>query len=636
MCGIGGLVGGERPDPHTLILMADEMAHRGPDGQGVWRDDIAGLAFRRLAIIDLDPRSDQPLHLGGLHLVFNGEIYNYRELRAELRCLGHNFVTEGDGEVLLHAWSQWGELALPRLNGMFAFAIWDAERRALTAACDPFGEKPLFWAQSGRQLLFASDVRAMLRVDPTLRAPRESALGPYLARGLMPPIEQSFFAHVHRLPGSHLLRWVDGGVQTERWWRPEPARRPRRYEDAVAELRELLLDSIRLRLRSDVPVGTSLSGGVDSSAVVALCAELSADARRHAFTARFPGFERDEWGYASAVAASAGVIEHHAVQPHPQDMLDELARMVETHEEPVASSSVYAQYRVMRAAREAGVTVLLDGQGADELFGGYQGSDGWALRSQGALRELGALARGGEQRRSLLLSLGAERLPKALAARHRLVRCSPYAERAVARTAARLDPPAVDWARSHGPLGRELARQAFHTSMPALLRYADRNSMAHGREVRLPFLDTRIVQLCYSLPADYLYRDGVSKRVLRDAVRDIVPAEVMDRREKVGFETPEAHWLQTPAALARAREVLLDPSARAADLLDRGALEADLRAGRWRNPNAAWRALNLELWLRAFEGRAGAPALHLPRRSEGGACTTIAARGGAQAGGMSS
>jgi len=600
MCGIAGIVAGTAPELVVLERMAAEMAHRGPDGQGTWRDQRVGLAFRRLAIIDLDPRSDQPLHLGSLHLVFNGEIYNYRELREQLRTLGHTFATEGDGEVLLHAWAQWGERALMRLNGMFAFAVWDERSATLTAACDPFGEKPLFWAHDDERLLFASDVRAILQAAPALCRPRESALGPYLARGLMPPVAESFFAHVRRLPGAHLLRWVDGRAQTERWWHPEQIDAPRRYEDAVSALRELLLDSVRLRLRSDVPVGTSLSGGVDSSAVVALSAQIAGDHRRHAFTARFPGFARDEWAYAQATAQAAGVLEHHAVEPKSQELLADLEALVTSHEEPVVSSSVYAQYRVMQAAHDAGVTVLLDGQGADELLGGYRGIGGWALRARGPGAELRALARGGEERQALLLAIGAERLPHGIAKRHRMRLASPYAVAEVARAAAALDPPAVDWAQHRGPLVRELARQAFHTSMPALLRYADRNSMAHSREVRLPFLDRRIAELTYSLPPEFLYRDGVTKRVLRDAVHDVVPAQVLDRREKVGFETPEASWLTTPEMIAHVTEVLLDPGARAGALLDRQALEADVRAGRWRDPNAAWRALNLELWLQAF------------------------------------
>jgi asparagine synthase (glutamine-hydrolysing) len=605
MCGIAGMVGTRSPDGAKLGEMATAMAHRGPDAQGIWCDETAGLAFRRLAIIDLDPRSDQPLHLESLHLVFNGEIYNYRELRDELRGLGHAFATEGDGEVLLHAWNEWGEDALARVNGMFAFAVWDDRRRSLTAGCDPFGEKPLFWSEAGGELVFASDVRALLTVAPGLSAPRTDALAPYLARGLMPAIEDSFFAAVQRLPGGHLLRQVDGRTSVHRWWQPERADVPDRYEDAVACLRELLVDSVALRLRSDVPVGTSLSGGVDSSAVLSLMAQISADSTRHAFTARFPGFGRDEWRYASVAADHAGVTEHHAVEPRGDALLDDLNQLIVSHEEPVGSSSIYAQYCVMRAAREAGVTVLLDGQGADELFGGYRGIPGWAARAGGPMQMIRALARRGTERRDVLLSLGSERLPRSVAVRHRLRMCSPYASPDAAHAAAGIDVPEVDWARDRGPLTRELAREATYTSMPALLRYADRNSMAHAREVRLPFLDRRVADFAFSLPAAFLYRDGVSKRVLRDAVRDRVPAEILAPRDKVGFETPEAQWLATPRAVATAADVLLDDGVLSAPLLNRDALAADVRSGRWRDPNGVWRALNLELWLRAFSGEAG-------------------------------
>jgi asparagine synthase (glutamine-hydrolysing) len=607
MCGIAGIVGDGGPSPAALAGMAEAMAHRGPDAQGSWCGDGAGFSFRRLAIIDLDPRSSQPLHLGRLHLVFNGEIYNYRELRDDLRGLGHRFATEGDGEVLLHAWDQWGEGTLDRVNGMFAFAIWDESRRALTAACDPFGEKPLFWSAAEDRLVFASDVRALLTVAPQLSAPRADALAPYLARGLMPAIEDSFFADVHRLPGGHLLRHVDGRTSVRRWWHPKPTEVPRRYEDAVARLRELLVDSVTLRLRSDVPVGTSLSGGVDSASVVSLMAQVSDASTRHAFTARFPGFARDEWEYASLVARHAGVTEHHAVEPKADELLDDLERLVVSHEEPVGSSSIYAQYRVMRAAHEAGVTVLLDGQGADELFGGYGGVSGWAARSGGPVQVARALSRGGTERRDVLLAFGSERLPRGVAIRHRLRLCSPYAAPDAARAAARVDVPDAEWARDRGPLTRELARQATYTSLPALLRYADRNSMAHSRELRLPFLDRRVADFAFSLPAAFLYRDGVTKRVLRDAVRDRVPAEILARRDKIGFETPEAQWLATPRALTTVGEVLLDPGALCAPLVNRDMLAADARAGRWRDPNGVWRALNLELWLRAFSARAGGP-----------------------------
>ena len=600
VCGIAGMVGGPAPDPAALARMAQAMAHRGPDGQGVWEDGHAGLAFRRLAIIDLDPRSDQPLHLEHLHLVFNGEIYNYLELRAELRRLGRRFVTEGDGEVLLHAWAQWGERALGRLNGMFTFAVWDDRERALTLCADPFGEKPLYWRRAGERLLFASDIRALRAADAGVGGADAGALAPFLALGLMPPVDQSFVAGVRRLPGAHLLRFAGGRVETRRYWEPQPVPVPPAYPEAVAALRELLVDSIRLRLRSDVPVGTSLSGGVDSSAVVALAGALASDATRHAFTASFPGYERDEWRYAEQVAHAAGVVEHHRVLPTGEEALADLEVLVRDQEEPFGSLSIYAQWRVNRAAREAGVTVLLDGQGGDELFGGYRGTAGWALRAQGARAVGHALAAGApEERRDVLLALGADLLPRAAARRHRRGLASPYASPDAIEVAIRIEPDPGPVRAGDSPLRRELLRQSFTTSLPQLLRYADRDSMAHSREVRLPLLDRRIAEFALSAPPEFLYSGGQQKRILRDAVRDVVPPQVLARRDKVGFEPPQARWLQAPAALERARELLLARAARERGLFDVAAIEADLRAGAWRDPAAIWRALNVELWLAA-------------------------------------
>ena len=611
MCGIAGTVGGPRPDPGVLACMAAAMAHRGPDGQGVWHDETAGLAFRRLAIIDLDARSDQPLHLGHWHLVFNGEIYNYRELREQLRALGHEFVTKGDGEVLLHAWDAWGEGALKRVNGMFAFAIWHDERRTLTLAADPFGEKPLYWAQDGARLVFGSDIRALLQAAPQLSSARDGVLAGYLALSHMPPVDESFFARVRRLPAAHVLRFADGRATVARYWEPRRVAVPAAYAEAVAQLRALLVDSIALRLRSDVPVGTSLSGGVDSSAIVCLSAELAGDHRRHAFTARFPGFERDEWEYAHAVASVAGVVEHHAIEPTPAELLGDLDALVRDQEEPVAGLSIYAQWRVMKAAREAGVTVLLDGQGADELLGGYDGSGGWATRSRGPRAMARAALAGGARRNELAHAVGAELLPAPVRHRHRLGLCSPYVSASASAVAVRVATPAGPGAAGSRPLRRELLRQAFHTSLPGLLRYADRDSMAHAREARMPFLDRRIAEFALSLPAQFVHRGGVSKAILRDAVRGTVPDVVLDRRDKVGFEPPHATWMRDPAFFARIAEVVLDPGARGGELYDRSVLEADVAAGGWRDPRAAWRVFNLELWLAAIARDrvpAGAPA----------------------------
>jgi asparagine synthase (glutamine-hydrolysing) len=587
------------PEAALLERMAAAMVHRGPDGQGTWSDATAGLAFRRLAIIDLNERSNQPLHLGALHLVFNGEIYNYRELREQLRGLDHRFETEGDGEVLVHAWAQWGEGALDHVNGMFALAVWDDGARRLTLATDPFAEKPLFFHVGNGRLLFASDVRALRAADGAVGVPDAHAAASFAAFGTMPDLPATFFADVQRLAPAHLARWEDGRLHVRRYWTPRRVTVPDDPAAAATDLRELLRDSVRLRLRSDVPVGTSLSGGMDSSAIVAMSSLLAGDATRHAFTATFPGFARDEWPYADAVARAAGVVEHHAVLPQMDELLEDLQALVSDQEEPFPSTSIYAQWRVMRAAREAGVIVLLDGQGADELLAGYAGMAAWALRSEGPRAALTGLVAEPGIATGLALAYSANRMPRALARRHRMRSASPYLprERAWAASAAVETPP--DWESDGSPLRRELLKQTFRTSLPQLCRFADRDSMAHSVEVRLPFLDRRVAEFALSLPTRMLFRDNATKSVLRDAFRGLVPDVVLDRPEKVGYETPEATWFNSEAGRARLAEVLLDPSVTASGRCDPVEVERDLAAGAWRDVGALWRAVNVELWLRA-------------------------------------
>ncbi len=604
------MAGTGAPDRLALRRMTDAMAHRGPDGEGMWCDLDVGLGFRRLAIIDLHERSNQPLHLGCLHLVFNGEIYNYAELREELLSLGHRFKTEGDAEVLLHAWAQWREGALDRFDGMFAFGIWDEDQRRLTLAVDRFAEKPLFYCLTDDRLLFASDVRAIMAADPAVGIPAERAIDDFLALEALPVLPKTFFDDVSRLPPAHLVRWEQGRLLHRRYWIPQAVSVPTDPAAMGERLRELLSESVRLRLRSDVPVGTSLSGGIDSSAIVGICRGLAGGQSRHAFTATFPGFARDEWSFAEEVALAAGVTEHHAVLPRVDELLSDLQTLVRDQEEPFLSTSIYAQWRVMRAAREAGVTVLLDGQGADELFGGYLGSGGLALRAAGAHAALRAFVRDPAIAKDLAMAYASERVPRALVRRHRLARASPYVARTLAQDSAESAPMPVNWSEDGSPLRRELHRQAFSTSLPNLCRYADRDSMAHSIEVRMPFLDHRIAEFAFSLPASSVVGDGVTKCALRAALRGLVPDRVLDRREKVGYETPEQTWLNMPVARARLAEIVLDPSLRASGRYEVAAFERDLAAGAWSDVHALWRVVSVELWLRSIArplvaGRAG-------------------------------
>ena len=576
------------------------MVRRGPDGEGTWHDEAAGLAFRRLAIIDLNERSNQPLHLGDLHLVFNGEIYNYIELREELRSLGHRFVTEGDGEVLLHAWAEWGEAALERLNGMFAFAVWDAGRRWLTLAVDRFAEKPLFMAESAGRLVFASSVWALRAADPSLGTPDPVATDRFLALAKTPQLPDTFYADIKRLPPAHVASWAPGARLTmRRWWTPRRVDVPHDPATAAEQLASLLTDSVSLRLRSDVPVGTSLSGGLDSSSILALTSQLSPAHNRHAFTATFPGFARDELGYADEAARSAGVREHHAIEPTMEELFDDLPALVADQEEPFGSTSIYAQWRVMRRASEAGVVVLLDGQGADELFGGYAGIDGWVLRSRGARATVAGLIRNPRALEAVGVAYASAHAPAALARRYRLRAASPYVDGRLASAAATFAAEEhIDWSAGSSPLRRELLTQTFRTSLPHLCRFADRDSMAFSVEVRLPFLDPRVAEFALSLPPELLWRDGTTKLLLREAMRGRVPDVVLDRREKVGYETPQERWFGSPEGRERVAEILLDADARGSHLHDE--VERDLAAGAWRDTPGIWRAVNVELWLAAL------------------------------------
>jgi asparagine synthase (glutamine-hydrolysing) len=599
MCGIAGIAG-PWTDWQALERMAEAMADRGPDGQGVWLGEQISLSLRRLAIIDLDERSNQPMHFGRFHLVFNGEVYNYLELREELSGLGHTFATEGDAEVLLHAWAQWDEGALTRLNGMFAFGIWDEERRRLTLATDRFGEKPLLFTENSATVLFASDIRALRAADPSIGLVDERAVRDFLTFGLMPEFPSTFFNDVRRLPPSHIALWEPGGpVAARRYWTPAIVDVPRDPTLAARRLRDLLSDSVRLRLRSDVAVGTSLSGGVDSAGIVTLVSRLADDQDRHAFTAAFAGFERDEWAYAEAAASAAGVGVHHAIRPTSDELLDDLSALVCDQEEPFPSTSIYAQWRVMQAARETGVIVLLDGQGADELFGGYAGIAGWVLRSLGPGAVIRGVAADPAVTGEVLAAYLAGRAPRRLVHRHRLRRASPYVARELAIAASDEAEFASDWLSGGPPLRQELARQAFRTSLPHLCRYVDRNSMAHSVEARLPFLDPRVAEFALSLPPNLVLRNGETKQVLRDALRGLVPDAILNRRDKVGYETPEESWFAAKPLRLRCAEILLDPASVAAGRYDCRAIEKDIARGEWRDVGALWRAANIELWLAA-------------------------------------
>jgi asparagine synthase (glutamine-hydrolysing) len=632
MCGIAGIIG---PPAADLDALLDALAHRGPDDRGwlslrggvstVGRGSVqAGdvvLLHRRLSILDLSPAGAQPMATpdGNFALVFNGEIYNHVELREELQREGVAFRSRCDTEVLLHLLVRWGPAGLRRAVGMFALALLDVRRRCILLARDFFGIKPLYYTHGGGAFAFASEIKALLRLPFVRRETDAQRLYEYLRFGSTDHGEATLLAGVRQVPAGHYLEVaLDRPQATEpvRYWSLDlDDRLDLSFDEAAVRLRELFLDSVRLHLRSDVPVGAALSGGIDSSAIVAAMRAVAPRAEIHAFSfvADDPALSEERWIDLAGSRAGAVI---HKVRAAPEELLDDLDALVRVQDEPFGSTSIYAQYRVFREARRAGVPVMLDGQGADEMLAGYrpylaarlasllrQGRPVAALRF---LRKAGAQSGTGGARR-LLLQAGSLLCPpacKALA--HRLLGegLMPawldgawFRARGVAAPPARADSPEV--------LREQLVRTLTTTSLPMLLRYEDRNSMAWSVESRVPFLTPELVRFVLRLPEDYLVApDGTSKNVFRRAMRGLVPDEVLDRRDKIGFATPEQRWLTVLRPWVEA--TLNGERARAISALRPAALRCEwdaVLAGRKPFDFRVWRWLNLIRWVERFDVR---------------------------------
>lgn len=569
MCGIAG---GWWPQPapaQTQLPQAlHAMRYRGPDDQGFefypFNPAVVALGQVRLSIIDLSAAGHQPMHSrdGRWAIVFNGEIYNYRELRTELRALGHSFTSDTDTEVLLTAWVQWGHACLPRLAGMFAFAVLDRRNATLTCVRDAFGIKPFFYTGVGDGFRFASELPALLQLLPTKPALNWQRSYDYLVHGDYDSTPDTFYAGVHHLPPGHWLSVnLDNGQPSapQRWWVPNITERAGwRFDDAVEQVREQFLQNICLHLRSDVPVGAALSGGIDSSAVVCAMRHVEPDLPIHTFSYIAAGSEVNEEHWVDRVNAHVGAIPHKVVVT-PQELARDLDDMIRAQGEPFGSTSIYAQYRVYQLAKENGITVTLDGQGADEMLAGYSGYPGQRLRS---LIEIGQWGKTWQFWNAWAQWPGRSRMLafKYLASEITKGRLYEILRRINGRN------PVPEWMHE-GPLqdasvwlqiprqrpegnnsGRrvmdELAMALSRRGLASLLRHGDRNSMRFSVESRVPFLTLDMVGLLLSMPEDYLISSqGETKHIFRAALRGIVPDDVLNRRDKIGFSTPERDWL---------------------------------------------------------------------------------------------
>jgi asparagine synthase (glutamine-hydrolysing) len=576
------------------------------------------LAHTRLSILDLSPAGHQPMRTadGRLTLIYNGEIYNYRELRAELEAMGRTFTSTSDTEVLLTAWDSWGTDALARFDGMFAFAMLDRRAATLTLARDPFGIKPLYYFADAGEFAFASEPRALRAVSGRDFGPDLQRAYDYLVFGDYDDSERTFYEGVRSLPAGHTLAVQLAGSQVgtpRQWWHPPvEAGSADTFTQAAERVRHMFLDSVRLQLRSDVPVGAALSGGIDSSAVV--CAMRAVEPRMpiRTFTFVARGSSVDEERWADLVNAAAGATPTK-VSLSSGDLLHDLDDLIATQGEPFGSSSIFAQYRVYRAAREAGVVVTLDGQGADELFAGYHGYPGARLldylderRYADALRFVKAWSNGsGRSMRHALMSLGNELTPRPLRGlalqvagqtpQPRWLDCGGLAERGVVLGQANATARAEQRGRR---LASALRSALLRRGLPALLRHGDRNSMRWSVESRVPFLTRAMAEYVLQLPPEFLVSEtGQTKHVFRAAMRGIVPDTVLDRQDKIGFATPERDWLYPIASSVRStlRDDLDLPFIRAEQVVR----EFDMMlSGQRRFSWQLWRWINYARWSR--------------------------------------
>ncbi len=649
MCGIAGLLhSDDRVDLGRLHHMSRLLRHRGPDDEGMVLIDPAagaalplggpdtpravyasphryapgaqppdphaaafrvGLAHRRLSIVDLSPAGHQPMcdEEGRCWITYNGEVYNHLELRQELAALGARFRSTSDTEVILAGYLRWGPDCLERMNGMFAFAIWDGRRRELFCARDRFGVKPFYYQWDGRSFAFASEPGALALTQPRRIVPRLAAVRDLVALDWVDHDAQTFFSGLMQLPAGHTLTVGEKGLAIRRWWTLEPSRYATGTPaDWTREFTDRFDDAVRLRLRADVEVGACLSGGLDSSALVTTAAPMLERPLR-AFTVAYDeGPAYDERPFVRATVAASRAVSDIVV-PDGSDFWDTFDRLAERQDEPTAGPGLYSQWHVMSLAHRCGLKVLLDGQGGDETPARYWRYLPLRLRDllcEGRLGEFASLFGpvAGRLSGSTTLALTIEPwLPSGLVTPLR--RRYGQGKDRVLTAALRGLPTVAPRPPSDFPTAvtRQQAFDTLQRLLPSLLRYEDRNSMAFSIETRLPFLDYRLVEFVFSLPDDQRLDGATTKAILRRALKDRLPPEVLGRRDKMGFETPTDVWLRSRYSGEVRRRLLTDGPLH--DWLEPGVIASELEdylAGRRDIGLQIWRWLSLESWARRF------------------------------------
>ncbi|MCC6752447.1 MAG: asparagine synthase (glutamine-hydrolyzing) [Saprospiraceae bacterium] len=639
MCGLAGIFDpdGKPVDLKQLRAMTAQIRHRGPDDEGfllahAHSGDLSsyagadtlpelasalpalpahthcnlGLGFRRLAIIDVSASGHQPMvdPSGRCALTFNGEIYNYREIRAELEARGCCFTTQSDSEVLLQAYCVWGKDCLQHFVGMFAFAIWDGANKRLFIARDRLGIKPLVYTRVGHTFYWASEEKQLVRAARLACTPNEDAILRLLRDNALFEHPDTFFNEIHQLPAACYATIDASGMRIERYWSiPHPQGRDLQdVGTAQSALLEMLNQSLALRLRSDVPLGIALSGGIDSSTIACLARSLNA-ADIRTFSVYYEGSKYDERPYMDAVIRTGG-FQPVYYTAHSGADATAVQEWIFHQDAPTSGASPFSSYQNYKNVRDAGIVVLLNGQGGDELFAGYPyylkyllaqqcRKDGWPV----ALRSLWTMLGHQGPRFTAAQAYLAWQTGRLEPARLRALEYRKYAMAALYPPDAPSELP-PRW--SDDLLENALHASVVRTHLPHMLRWEDRNSMAHSVEARVPLLDHRLVELAFRIPGNLKIHQGIQKFILREAVRGLVPEAVLQRTDKIGFATPTVDW-----TLGSLRDDIAD-TLHSTGFLSRSWVHASAVRDQFdRNPrafgeNELWRIANVEWWYRAF------------------------------------
>ena len=556
MCGIAGVFRYNkivRPDIDLINRMNKIQEHRGPDDEGIHSNNNCVLGHRRLAIIDLSKNGHQPFASddGRLQLVYNGEIYNYIELRAELELLGWRFKTKTDTEVLLKAYQEYGVTCLKKFNGMFAFAIYDSKQQSLFLARDRIGIKPLYYAITDSTLYFASEIKALCAVPALNLSLNYQSLFDYLIFNRTDIFDETFFNEINRIPNGYYATFGAGGLRLSQWWNPENFLYRSAEGDITRikkEVHDLLVSAVKLRMRSDVPVGSCLSGGLDSSILIGILFDCyQAIDEYPAFTASFPGHTIDETVYVERLNKKYP-FKNYRTYPTADSAYERLREFVYINDEPTTNYSFFSQYEVMKLAKEHGVTVLLDGQGGDESFAGYQYLHGFNM--YGLLKEKKLIQLSSEFLKSLLRNQDKSAYQTFLfqiltdsLRKRTLLAIAPYVNSDFFYNYIQTSRIYNEFFNADN-LNESLVRHIQY-KLEHLLRMEDRNSMHFSLEARVPYLDYRLVEYVLGIPGILKIHNGETKYLQKISLGKYTVPEILDRTDKIGFGTPGEEWMLT-------------------------------------------------------------------------------------------